>query len=90
MPLLSTLPPPPPHTQTVIISAQSAYCFFNPASTHTQPQGLQEEHDELEKAFRKEKKELEEKYAKLYGAWGCVHYLRGWGCGGVNLGGGGG
>ena len=30
-------------------------------------QGLQGEHDELEKAFRKEKKELEEKYAKLYG-----------------------
>lgn len=30
-------------------------------------QGLQGDHDELEKAFRKEKQELEEKYAKLYG-----------------------
>lgn len=29
-------------------------------------QGLQGEHDELEKAFKKEKRELEEKYAALY------------------------
>lgn len=31
------------------------------------PQGLQEQYDDLHKAFRKEKQELEEKYAKLYG-----------------------
>lgn len=43
-----------------------------PSSPLTSPQGLQGEHDELEKAFRKEKKELEEKYAKLYGAWTVV------------------
>jgi hypothetical protein len=30
-------------------------------------QTLQSQHDELEKAFRKERAALEEKYAKLYG-----------------------
>jgi hypothetical protein len=30
-------------------------------------QSLQGQHDELEKAFRKERAALEEKYAKLYG-----------------------
>ena len=42
-------------------------------------QGLQGEHDELEKAFRKEKQELEEKYAKLYGEGEKGAMLRGGG-----------